>query len=284
MPPRREDKPEGPSLLPSDAPFGPPPKAKRRLFGERTEAGTEEPLPGDAAAEPTPPAPPRPTPPRRRDQTATDSVPNPDEHELEFVFVAGAGGTPAPPARAPVPPPVAVTAGGATLPPVERRGLSRGTLVAIVALLLLVAGVAAYALLSGGDEEPVPTIAPRTAPTVAPTTAPTPTPAAAALTEECTNSFLFAQANSDDPQNLRRTADFCPTAAMWLQAARSYPGAVGASTADEVGPDDVERLCRSVPASTMCRDAEKEGVLGADATPTASPAATPAASPAEGSV
>jgi hypothetical protein len=202
---------------------------------------------------------------------ATPSVPDPNEHEMEFVF--GAGTAAAPTVRRTTETVVTTPAG----PPSQGRQISRSTLILLAVLLALIAAVVGYALLSGGDDDPEPTIAPQTVPpTTAPTTAPTVAPAA--LSEECANAFLYAQANPQPPTNVTRTGDLCPTVDGWLAGARQQPGAIGASSATEVGEDDVRSFCTNAPQSAMCQDAERKGVLAGAATSVPSPVTAPSAS------
>jgi hypothetical protein len=309
VPSRRDKddkKQDTPSLLPSDAPFGPPPKSKRRLFGRKDKDGSDaspdepetEPLedvrPPEAGrpAPPKRPPPPPPLPPPlpeapspRPGVSRTSTVPNPDENELEFVFT-GSAGTPSVPALKKE---RVVTTEAVAVPPAEpreARGVSRGAIIAIAVLLLLVAAVGAYALFFA-DDDPAPTPIPTVAPTTEPTTTPEPTATAVALSEECTNSFLFAQANTEDPSRLVRTGDLCTTAEEWVAGAKAHPAAVGAASADEVDNNDLLTFCGRSPDTKVCDDASNKGLLATPAppespaaSPAASPASTPAASPA----
>jgi hypothetical protein len=198
------------------------------------------------------------------------TVPDPDENELEFVF----SGRESTPARA--------AATTTTTTTVERTGpngrkISRSTAIALAVLLALIAGVVAYALLSSDDDPPASTAPPASVATsTAPSTAPTSDPIL--LSEECLNGFQYAEANPE-PTNVTRTADLCPTVAQWLEAAKRFPAAIGASSASDVGADDVQRICASAPQSAMCRDAQKTGVLGGEGTAQPSAVASSAASP-----
>lgn len=274
MPSRRDKKPDAPNLLPTEGK-----KAADDPFV------AEDPFADDAGADDAeaddPWAPSDVGPPKvaaAAPWVPSTGIPDPHEHEVEFVF--GGNQPSGPRVKAPKVPrvaPAAVSRGPASRGP---GGLSRGALAAIVVLLLLVAGVAAYALFFSDDEEPpVPTLAPTVAPTPAPTIVPTVPPVV--LSEECLNSFLFAQAHLDEPKNLTRTTELCPTVEQWLEAAKRHPAAVGASSAEEVDNEDVQKVCASAPRSAMCRDAEDKGVLGGEGTAPSSPApASPGGSPA----
>jgi hypothetical protein len=164
-------------------------------------------------------------------------------------------------------------------PPQAERRISRSTAILLGALVLVILAVLAYALFFSGDDTPEPTFAPVTpAPATSAPASPAASPTAAPVTvsEQCINAFSFAAANPQPESNVTRTADLCTTSDEWLTAARQQPSAIGAASAADVGNDDIQRICSSVPSSAMCQDAENKGLLAASPSPGTSPAASPA--------
>lgn len=87
---------------------------------------------------------------------------------------------------------------------------------------------------------------PTTSAGISPTPSVAPVPTAVAVSEECGNAFAFAAAHAAEAQAptwQQRTLDLCTTPDEWLTAARLHPTAIGATSAADVGDDDLARLC-----------------------------------------
>jgi hypothetical protein len=156
----------------------------------------------------------------------------------------------------------------------------------LVAILVLVAGIAAAIVLFVIREPGTPAAELSTVPPAQPSVVASPAPSvapAAVVSEECGNSFAFAAAHAAEAQApvlQQSTLTFCGTSDEWLAAARLNPTAIGLTDASEVGDDDLARVCAGAPGTGLC-SSTLTPPTGATASPAVGPDATtsPAVAP-----